>query len=52
MKSTLGWFARSVSQAKLTGGVLLVLGVLSIPALRDRHRDDSTGQAVRGGLRR
>lgn len=41
-----------VSQATLTGSVLLVLGVLSIAVLRDRRREDSTEQDVRAELRR
>jgi hypothetical protein len=41
-----------VSLATLTGGVLLVLGVLSIAVLRDRHRDDSTERELREELRR
>jgi len=41
-----------VSSSTLTGGVLLVLGVLSIAVLRDRHRDDSTERDLREELRR
>ena len=41
-----------VSQSMLSGGVLLVLGVLAIAVLRDRHRDDSIEADLREELRR
>jgi hypothetical protein len=41
-----------VSEATLSGGVLLVLGVLSLAVLRDRHRDDSTERDLREEMRR
>jgi hypothetical protein len=42
----------NVPQSTVSGGVLLVLGVLSIAILRDRHRDDSNEQELREELRR
>jgi hypothetical protein len=41
-----------VSLSTLSGGVLLVLGVLSLAVLRDRHRDDSMERDLREELRR
>lgn len=42
----------NVSAATLSGGVLLVLGVLSVAVLRDRHREDDTEEAMREEVRR
>jgi hypothetical protein len=42
----------NVSESTVSGGVLLVLGVLSIAILRDRHREDSSERELREEVRR